>query len=119
MSTLFQAIRSNDLDQVIELLADKKTNINEIDICGRTSLMVASFNGYINIVNLLLEKGANINIKDKQNRTALEWSKLPNKQANNDNKLKILKILEKKQLSPKSTFNKFIDFIKGNPPNKN
>jgi len=45
-------------------------NINEADFYGRTLLMIASKNGDINTVSLLLKHGADIFAKDKNGNTA-------------------------------------------------
>jgi len=40
-----------------------------------TPLMIASFNGHLKVVELLMRNGANINIKDTKKRIALDYAK--------------------------------------------
>jgi ankyrin repeat protein len=42
-----------------------------------TDLMVASMNGYAEIVKLLLEKGGNPSLKDNEGKTALDYAGNP------------------------------------------
>jgi ankyrin repeat protein len=41
---------------------------------GNTALMLAAYNGHTKIVQLLINNGANVNIKDKNNRTSLMFA---------------------------------------------
>ena len=49
------------------------TDVNARDHRGRTALMLASRNGKIELVKLLIKKGADVNLQDNQNKTALIW----------------------------------------------
>ncbi len=49
-------------------------NINFIDLNGNTALINATKSGYTQIVQLLLDAGADINIKNKFNKTALDYA---------------------------------------------
>ncbi|RXM27791.1 Serine/threonine-protein phosphatase 6 regulatory ankyrin repeat subunit B [Acipenser ruthenus] len=50
------------------------SSVNVSDRGGRTALHHAVLNGHVEMVNLLLEKGANINAFDKKDRSALHWA---------------------------------------------
>ncbi|MGH0161946.1 UNVERIFIED_CONTAM: hypothetical protein FKN15_041804 [Acipenser sinensis] len=50
------------------------SSVNVSDRGGRTALHHAVLNGHVEMVNLLLEKGANINAFDKKDRRALHWA---------------------------------------------
>lgn len=52
------------------------TNINDIDSFGDTALHIASNDGFIDIVEILLSKGANPNIADKMGNTPLHLAAL-------------------------------------------
>ena len=60
--------------EVINLLLDKGANINDITFYKKTPLMLASLQQRIDNVILLLNRGADINIKEKQGRTALLYA---------------------------------------------
>ena len=54
------------------LLRYMRTNhIDSIDSLGRTPLMMAVQNGHLEIVNLLIDQGANVSYGDRHLRTAL------------------------------------------------
>ncbi|MCP5062773.1 MAG: hypothetical protein GY936_09940 [Ignavibacteriae bacterium] len=66
---LIDAVRKNDIQSVEKYL--NKKNSNTIDEAGTSLLIIASKNGYINIVKLLLQNGANINAMNLAGHTAL------------------------------------------------
>ncbi|KAI1278295.1 hypothetical protein F5Y07DRAFT_406966 [Xylaria sp. FL0933] len=51
------------------------TTVNRKDSFGRTPLSYAAANGHQSIVQLLLEKGANINTRDMNGLTPLSWAR--------------------------------------------
>ena len=53
------------------MLRDTTNNINGADSSGDTSLIVAAWYGYSNIVQKLIDLGADLNIRNKQGFTAL------------------------------------------------
>ncbi len=82
-SMLIIGILQGRLDIVKQLINDKiinkqigkvNININFIDLNGNTALINATRLGYTQIVQLLLDAGADINIKDKFNKTALDYA---------------------------------------------
>jgi len=42
---------------------------------GGTALMLAAANGHTETVKLLLDRRANINVRDNEGKTALEWAR--------------------------------------------
>ena len=70
---LISAVLDENINQV-EKLIRKKVNINVIDEEGRTPLMRASWRGFVKIVNILVEAGAEVNITDNFGRTALTYA---------------------------------------------
>lgn len=69
ISHLATAAYKGQIDTVRDLLNNKDIDINEIDACdmtsptmGYTPLMCAVENGHIEVVKLLLDKGANVNV---------------------------------------------------------
>ena len=62
---------NNDIVELL-LLPKYNTNVDLVDNYNNTSLSIASYNGYIEIVKMLLDSGANPNIKnDEDGNTAL------------------------------------------------
>ncbi len=57
--------------EVVRLLLNADSRLNQQDAQGRTALMYASEGGYPQIVGLLLSRGAKTEIKDQFGRTAL------------------------------------------------
>jgi uncharacterized protein len=60
---------------------------NAIDEKGRTPLMIASFKGKERIVRYLLEKKADVSVKDNEGRTALDYAE----EGENENVLFLLR----------------------------
>lgn len=59
-------------DKLIKLGADVNTRASVSDInCGRTVLHAAANKGFYEVVNYLIDNGANVNIKDNSGYTAL------------------------------------------------
>lgn len=70
-SPLFYASDYNQPETVELLLKLKESvNINRIDDLGNTALIIASFSGYTQCVELLLKYGAKVNIKNNAGETA-------------------------------------------------
>jgi len=68
---LHEAVEKGDIDEVRELL-EQSIDINTL-MHGKTALHIAATNQHIEMAELLLENGANVNAKDKKfgNRTPL------------------------------------------------
>lgn len=62
----------NDLIFVKYLLNDKKFDINYIDSLGNTFLMYAAANNNLQVVKFLIKNGADVFIKDKKGKVALD-----------------------------------------------
>ncbi|MBU3215122.1 ankyrin repeat domain-containing protein [Clostridium estertheticum] len=56
---------------VITMLLKKGAKVNEINISGKTPVFYCSFNYSVELLNLLVEYGADINIRDKYKNTLL------------------------------------------------
>ena len=81
---LFQEIENNNFEKVSEILNRDISQLNEYNIDGYTPLHLSVINGNINIVKLLLQKGANPNaLSLSKNQTPLHFSYL-NQNENTD-----------------------------------
>lgn len=68
---LTQAVLDNKINEVKKLLKDKSVDINEQDIENNTPLMYACEEGKKDIVKLLVEAGADLNMQNSYGETAL------------------------------------------------
>jgi len=75
LTAVSAAVTYNDTESVIAILKKAK-NIDAPDDGDRTSLMWAAYNEHDNvaIIQALLDKGANVNLKAKDGSTALSWA---------------------------------------------
>ena len=73
ITPLMHAVVANDISTVSKLI--NKESVNQQDNKGLTPLMYAALNNYSEIVQLLLDNGAKINMVDKMaGSTALIWA---------------------------------------------
>ncbi|MGH4137921.1 ankyrin repeat domain-containing protein [Clostridium sp.] len=63
--------RVNPQIDVITMILEKGAKVNEINISGKTPVFHCSFNYSVELLNLLVEYGADINVKDKYGNTLL------------------------------------------------
>ncbi len=69
---LFDAVEFGDREYAEILLDDPDVNVNAQDLAGTTILMLASYYGHLQLVQLILSRGADPSLQDKQGRTALQ-----------------------------------------------
>ena len=72
-SKIFEAVKNNDIKEVRSLL-DQKVDPNSVDGDGDHLLMNAVMYSSLDCMQLLIEKGSNVNAKNKIEETALMWS---------------------------------------------
>lgn len=72
-SNLSAAVFDGDTELVKHLLENGNQNLNTRDKLGRTLLHYSACRSKVEIVQLLLEKGANPYLKDKNGNTPLHW----------------------------------------------
>jgi hypothetical protein len=58
----------------VKLCFDLGNDVNAINSMGVTALMGAANRGSDDIITFLVEKGARLDVKDKEGRTALTWA---------------------------------------------
>ena len=73
-SVLMEASYEGHLKVVKYLIENGKVNVNSKDDDGWNALMRASWRGYSEIVKYLVKNGADINIKNNDGKTALDWA---------------------------------------------
>ena len=73
---LLRAAREDAGAANLRRLLGKSVSEGEI-VFDRTALMIASKNGHLGVVQLLVEKGANVNAKDEDGKTALDIAETP------------------------------------------
>jgi len=84
-----------DINLVKQLIGSNKVNINATNGEIGPALVCASYGGHKEIVELLLEKGANIEIRDEKGTTALMNATIAGE-------IEIVKILLKNGANPKT-----------------
>lgn len=72
-SKIFEAVKNNDIKEVRSLL-DQKADPNSVDEDGDHLLMNAALYSSVDCMQLLIDKGSNVNAKNKIDETALMWS---------------------------------------------
>jgi ankyrin repeat protein len=70
----FNAVENNNIDVVKEYLNNYRENINNVDIYGNTALIIASRCNNNEIVDLLIDNGADVNKTNHHYDTALTWA---------------------------------------------
>ena len=89
-TSLINAIESNNLKKVEDLLKTNTSNINKLNDSGLTPLHTSIIKGNIKIINLLIKNGAQINILSSKNKqTALHLAYI-NKNINSKNIIELL-----------------------------
>ncbi|AZL15206.1 ankyrin repeat domain-containing protein [Rickettsiales endosymbiont of Stachyamoeba lipophora] len=83
---------------LIKLLTENKGNLNAQDNFGNTALHYAAQEGYIETVKILLNKGTNPNITNKEGRTALDQT-ITNNNSTPEN-IKLVEILLEQGADP-------------------
>lgn len=75
LTAVTAVVTYNDLPSVQAVLAKAKT-INTVDSLGISALMWAAYNEHDNpaIIQALLNRGADVHLKDKNGNTALSWA---------------------------------------------
>jgi ankyrin repeat protein len=78
--TLADAAHSGNIKLVSQRLADKKVDVDELNQAGVTPLMLAAQEGHLEVVRLLLNHGATIDLQTSGGLTALMCAMLRNQE---------------------------------------
>eukprot|EP01084_Bolivina_argentea_P203409 347434_1 len=65
----------SDPDSVKFMIKNKTVTLNDTDRRGMTVLILAAFYGCYKMVQYCINAGADINVKDNEGKTALDWAK--------------------------------------------
>ncbi|TSW08324.1 DNA polymerase epsilon subunit 2 [Bagarius yarrelli] len=68
---LHQAVNRNDEDELNRVLQSEKVNVNVCDKLGFTPIMVAAQKGFIRMIKILVEHGADIHMKNGSGKDPL------------------------------------------------
>jgi len=68
----------NDRISVINLLLERKIDVNYFDLFDKTPLMLAAEHGYLKIVQILLDYGSKVGMTNQNGLTALLFAQLHN-----------------------------------------
>ncbi|XP_074640428.1 fibronectin type 3 and ankyrin repeat domains protein 1-like [Tubulanus polymorphus] len=68
---LHKAVIHRDIDGIEKVLNTSDVNIDVNDKSGNSPLMVASQKGYLDVVNALIKRGADVNLQDETGKTSL------------------------------------------------
>lgn len=77
---LFMACHSDHIDAV-KYLVDNDSRVDVISDGGVSLLMIAAYNGSIEVMDILIENGININKKDDKNKSAMNYAKMKKQKA--------------------------------------
>lgn len=70
--TPFMSAALNGHNEILDLLLQRKANINAYNCLGKTALMYAVYNRHVKTIEKLIAAGINIHLVDERGKTALE-----------------------------------------------
>ena len=71
---IYEAAESGDIEAVRQHLADETDIELKCTVCGSTALGHAAKHGHNEIAELLIENGADVNAKNDDDTTPLDWA---------------------------------------------
>ena len=81
---------------IVKCLVENGVSVNAADYMGRTALHIASQQGHYRLVDFLIKNGADIDLKDRDNLSAIDFAKLGDQLGN---KSFVLKSIDKARTS--------------------
>ena len=97
---LWKAASENDIELCINLLEDPSIDADETHKLW-TPLMKAAEEGHVEVVQMLLDRGADIKAMNKKGRDALSFAAAPSiKRLTNDKHLHVLRLLVERGADP-------------------
>ena len=74
VSEVFKSLKYEDIDRLKELIEEDPDLVNARSSADRTPLHTAARRGFIEAVELLIDKGADLEAKDYREWTPLDWA---------------------------------------------
>lgn len=71
LSPLHEAAKNGSVDELNCLLSEPQVSIDSQNKSGKTALIFAAGRGHVEVVNMLISAGADVNIRDNKGNTAL------------------------------------------------
>jgi ankyrin repeat protein len=103
-------VKKNDIKKVGQMLDKKEVNINHIDQDKNTALHIATEFGYSDMVKLLIQRGAKLQIKNGNGETAQELALRKRSVRVLDTMKEFSKVYVKKEVGePKTEFIRDLD----------
>jgi|694.fasta_scaffold00964_33 ankyrin repeat protein len=103
-------VKKNDIAKVSQMLDKKEVNINHIDQDKNTALHIATEFGHSDMVKLLIQRGAKLQIKNGNGETAQEIALRKRSVSVLDTMKKFSKVYVKKEVGePKTEFIRDLD----------
>lgn len=103
-------VKKNDIKKVGQMLDKKEVNINRIDQDKNTALHIAIEFGYLDMVKLLIQRGAKLQIKNGNGETAQELALRKRSVRVLDTMKEFSKVYVKKEVGePKTEFIRDLD----------
>ncbi len=72
---LVEAAEYGDIRRVKEIIKLGEANINATNAAGLTAVTIAAMNNNLELLRVLVQAGADVNIRGKNNQNAVDWAR--------------------------------------------
>ena len=70
----YRSIDPGDSIEAVKLLLDNGADVNRADLAGATAIHFAARQGNLDLIQLLFDRGATLDVKDEYDKTPLDWT---------------------------------------------